>query len=84
MDEDVHGARVLDVEKSDADDRVRFVERAKGGHADMEFWQARSVAKRRAPVDTGAGFRLYRFSWGGLPARSSGLLDPAAGACQSD
>jgi hypothetical protein len=46
---------VLDVQQRDADDRVRFVERAIGGHAHMEFRHTRSVAKRRAPVITGAG-----------------------------
>jgi hypothetical protein len=49
--EDVLDTLVLDVQKSDADD----IEGAKGSHADMEFWQACSVAKRRAPVVTGAG-----------------------------
>jgi hypothetical protein len=49
VDKDVLGARILDVQKSDADDRVRFVEGAIGRYADMEFRQARSVAKRLRP-----------------------------------
>jgi hypothetical protein len=63
VDEDVLGARVLDVQQRDADDRVRFVEGAIGRYADVEFRQARSVAKRRVPVITGAGVDSIDSQW---------------------
>src|SRR6201981_733691 len=79
--QDIANIDIGNMQHRNADDRVRLVNAAVGRHADVEFGQPRPVTKRRTAVVAGARVDPIEFH-GGVPVRSSGLLDPARELCQ--